>query len=81
MIYSLELSTFFGRLHPLIVHLHEKKQIHHFCSNIPEHAHTLIDTFWPGPLTLVLKKRQEVLDAVTEVHEKILPTIANQNHL
>jgi L-threonylcarbamoyladenylate synthase len=50
---------------PLIVHLHEKKQIHDFCSNIPEHAHTLIDTFWPGPLTLVLKKRQEVLDAVT----------------
>ncbi len=50
---------------PLIVHLHEKKQIHDFCSNIPEHAHTLIDTFWPGPLTLVLKKRPEVLDAVT----------------
>ena len=50
---------------PLIVHLHEKKQIHDFCSNIPEHAHTLMDTFWPGPLTLVLKKRQEVLDAVT----------------
>ena len=31
---------------PLIVHLHEKKQIHDFCSNIPEHAHTLIDTFY-----------------------------------
>ena len=25
----------------------------------------MIDTFWPGPLTLVLKKRPEVLDAVT----------------
>ncbi len=50
---------------PLIVHLHEKKQIHDFCSNIPEHAHILIDAFWPGPLTLVLKKRPEVLDSVT----------------
>ena len=50
---------------PLIVHVNSEDDIHDFAINIPDKAHQLIEEFWPGPLTLVLKKRPEVLDAVT----------------
>lgn len=50
---------------PLIVHVNSENDIHDFAMDIPDKAHLLIEEFWPGPLTLVLKKRPEVLDAVT----------------
>jgi L-threonylcarbamoyladenylate synthase len=50
---------------PLIVHVASEEDIHDFAIDIPDKAHQLIEEFWPGPLTLVLKKRPEVLDAVT----------------
>ncbi len=50
---------------PLIVHVSSEEDIHDFAIDIPEKAHLLIEKFWPGPLTIVLKKRNEVLDAVT----------------
>ncbi len=50
---------------PLIVHLSEFYQINDFASEVPETAQLLIEEFWPGPLTLVFKKKPEVLDAVT----------------
>ena len=50
---------------PLIVHIHSKKDIQSFAMDIPDYAALLMDVFWPGPLTLVLKKRPEVLDSVT----------------
>lgn len=50
---------------PLIVHVSSEEDIHDFAIDIPEKAHLLIEKFWPGPLTIVLKKRIEVLDAVT----------------
>ena len=50
---------------PLIVHVSSEDQIHQFAKEIPESAHQLIKEFWPGPLSLVLKKKVEVLDAVT----------------
>lgn len=50
---------------PLIVHISIKEQVEAFALEIPETAEKLITAFWPGPLSLVLKKKQEVLDAVT----------------
>lgn len=50
---------------PLIVHIAGKKMVHDFVSEIPEAAKKLIDHFWPGPLTLIFKKKPEVLDLVT----------------
>lgn len=50
---------------PLIVHISDEAQIEDFALDIPDHAHRLIKAFWPGPLTLVLHKKPEVLDAVT----------------
>jgi L-threonylcarbamoyladenylate synthase len=50
---------------PLIVHVADPDQISAFTDEIPEAAQLLIDEFWPGPLTIIFKKRAEVLDAIT----------------
>jgi L-threonylcarbamoyladenylate synthase len=50
---------------PLIVHISDQNQLKTFVTDIPEDAQKLIDQFWPGPLTLVFKKRPKVLDLIT----------------
>ncbi len=76
---------------PLIVHISEERQIEAFARDIPDAAHQLIEAFWPGPLTLVLHKKPEVLDAVTAGldtvalrmpdHEKALELISQSGPL
>lgn len=39
------------------VHIDEKEKIEDFTKDIPPFAYKLIDKFWPGPLTLVLKSK------------------------
>lgn len=51
--------------HPLIVHLVDFNELDEWAREIPTEAHQLAQAFWPGPLTLILKKRPEVLDSVT----------------
>lgn len=51
--------------HPLIVHVAQAKQLMDWAQNIPESAYKLAQAFWPGPLTIVLEKRPEVLASVT----------------
>lgn len=51
--------------HPLIVHIGSPEQISAWAASIPESARRLAERFWPGPLTLILKKRPEVPDEVT----------------
>ena len=36
-----------------------------FCRDIPAGAYTLAEAFWPGPLTVILRRRKNVPDAVT----------------
>ena len=36
-----------------------------FCRDIPDAAYRLAESFWPGPLTMVLKKKDNVPDIVT----------------
>ena len=50
---------------PLIVHLGNKKDIALVAKNIPSKAKKLIKAFWPGPLTLVLKRRKKIPAAVS----------------
>lgn len=50
---------------PLIVHISRKTQLKLLVEEIDEKVKKLIDIFWPGPLTLVLKKKKEVPDIVT----------------
>jgi L-threonylcarbamoyladenylate synthase len=53
------------RGHPVIVHLGSADQIPRWAREVPRAAHWLAEAFWPGPLTLVLKRSAAVLDAVT----------------
>lgn len=50
---------------PLIVHIAHKKDIDFVAQAIPDIAYTLAERFWPGPLTLVLKR-----------HERIAPNVS-----
>ncbi len=51
--------------HPLIVHLHDVAEIAHWAKDIPPAAYQLAAAFWPGPLTLLLKKADHVDPTVT----------------
>ncbi len=51
--------------HPLIVHLAEINQLPDWADTIPAPAFALADAFWPGPLTLILKKKSSVLESLT----------------
>lgn len=51
--------------HPLIVHLGADALLTHYAREIPEAAWMLAEAFWPGPLTLILKKAPGVPDVVT----------------
>lgn len=50
---------------PLIVHLADAAQAEDFAAEIPPDAEILMNHFWPGPLTLIFKKKPEVPDIVT----------------
>ena len=43
---------------PLIVHISDKKQLSLLTPEVPKKAARLIDTFWPGPLTLIFRKKE-----------------------
>lgn len=45
---------------PLIVHVYDKEDVKDLASDIPHVAEKLISRFWPGPLTIVLKKSKIV---------------------
>ena len=50
---------------PLIVHISDKNQIPALAREINENARRLIETFMPGPFTIILKKQKNIPDAVT----------------
>ncbi len=51
--------------HPLIVHLPGAGHLERWARDIPAAAWELAEAFWPGPLTLILKRAAGVPDAVT----------------
>ena len=57
---------------PLIVHVSNADQAKELTQEWPSTAQALADEFWPGPLTLVLPKNENVSDAITSG----LPTVA-----
>ncbi len=50
---------------PLIVHIKSMEDLHRIAIQIPTMAINLAEKFWPGPLTLLLKKNSLVPDLVT----------------
>lgn len=57
--------------HPLIVHVAPDADIGYWSSYIPDEAKKLIDAFWPGPLTLILKKAAHIPAAVAGGQDSI----------
>jgi L-threonylcarbamoyladenylate synthase len=51
--------------HPLIVHLPDASHLAHWAREIPIAAHRLGERFWPGPLTLILRRAENVPDVLT----------------
>ena len=50
---------------PLIVHIHSIEQLGKLAVDIPEAVKQLAHAFWPGPLSVVLKKSDKVSAAIT----------------
>ena len=50
---------------PLINHIADKEWIYKLAEKVPEEAIILAETFWPGPLTMIFKKRKIAPDVVT----------------
>jgi L-threonylcarbamoyladenylate synthase len=50
---------------PLIVHVPEFAAVERYASNVPHPAKRLAERFWPGPLTLLLPKKEIIPDLVT----------------
>ena len=51
--------------HPLIVHIEHPRALERWALNVPESARLLAQRFWPGPLTLVLRRAPAVDPAIT----------------
>lgn len=62
---------------PLIVHTHSISEVEKFVSYIPEKAKLLAAAFWPGSLTLVLKKNSIVPDLITSGKDTVGIRIPN----
>ena len=50
---------------PLILHLASVDDLHLVARDVPQVARELMDGFWPGPLTLVLRRHGRVHDGIT----------------
>ena len=57
--------------HPLIVHLPDAAHLETWTVDVPELTYKLTDAFWPGPLTLILKRSTQVPDAVTGAQDTV----------
>ena len=57
--------------HPLIVHISSINQIEKWAKEIPEYAIDLARAFWPGPMTLILKRTEIARDFITGGQETV----------
>ena len=57
--------------HPVIVHLASADELGDWAADVPPAATALAGAFWPGPLTLVLRRAAGVPDALTGGRETI----------
>ena len=62
---------------PLIVHIDSKSKLDEIALEIPEKALKLADAFWPGSLTLVLKKKAHISDSITAGKNTVAVRVPN----
>jgi len=57
--------------HPLIVHVADASQVNDYASSVPAFAERLMQAFWPGPLTVILPRREGMAAAAAGGHNSI----------
>lgn len=62
---------------PLIVHIASVNQVEKYADSIPDVAYRLMEKFWPGPLTLLLKKKLIIPDLTTSGLDTVAIRIPN----
>ncbi len=67
------------QFNPLILHVSSLEKAKSFVTYIPFKAQLLAQTFWPGPLTMLLEKNKNVSDLITAGSNKV--AIRVPNHL
>jgi L-threonylcarbamoyladenylate synthase len=51
--------------HPVIVHISSKELVSYWAAQTPNYANELMNRFWPGPMTLLLKRTDKAKDFIT----------------
>ncbi|WP_299122056.1 L-threonylcarbamoyladenylate synthase [uncultured Winogradskyella sp.] len=64
---------------PLIVHIPSVEYLSKIVEYIPEKAKLLAEAFWPGPITLVLKKKNSIPDIITADKDTVAVRIPNHS--
>jgi L-threonylcarbamoyladenylate synthase len=64
--------------HPLIVHISSINQLGKWATYIPGYAIKLAEEFWPGPMTLILKKSELAKDFITSAQASVGLRIPDQ---
>lgn len=62
---------------PLIVHVSSVDAFEEIVSEVPEKARLLAHTFWPGSMTLVLKKNKKIPDIITAGKDTVAVRVPN----
>ncbi len=57
--------------HPVIVHIAPQADVTYWATSIPKQARVLMESFWPGPLTLILRRAPGIPDAVSGGQDSI----------
>jgi len=57
--------------HPVIVHLAPEADLAYWAKDVPPYAKQLIAAFWPGPLTIILKRAEHIPAAVSGGQDSI----------
>ena len=57
--------------HPLIVHIASAELLNHWAQDVPNFALQLADSFWPGPMTLILRRTQLAKDFITGSQDSV----------
>lgn len=73
-IFSTKKRPFFN---PLIVHIPEVGALEHIVAYVPPKARQLANAFWPGSMTLVLKKKEIIPDIITAGKDTVAVRVPN----
>jgi len=65
--------------HPLIVHISSINQLDKWAIDIPDYAIKLAKEFWPGPMTLILKRSDLAKDFITGGQENVGLRVPDQS--